>query len=190
MTIESLIAQYGLPAIGLGAGFEGETAAVLAGVVAHRGILPFWQVAIVAALGSFVADQIFFSCGRYFRDAPFVARLRAKPIFRRAIGAFEERPTLFTFGFRFIYGLRTVSPIAIGTTSLPTPRFVVINAAAAIIWALMFVSLGYVFGQAAETLLGRLAPPHWLIVAVLVSLAVAVGAVLWARSHRKKAGPA
>lgn len=61
MTIESLIAAYGLPAIFLGAGIEGETVAVLGGVVAHAGTLPLWQVFAAVGLGSFLADEIFFA---------------------------------------------------------------------------------------------------------------------------------
>ena len=48
----------------LGAGVEGETIAVLAGVVAHSGALGFWSVVLAAALGSVVADQVWFAWRR------------------------------------------------------------------------------------------------------------------------------
>ncbi|WAJ27181.1 DedA family protein [Antarcticirhabdus aurantiaca] len=185
MTIETLIADYGLPAICFGAGAEGETVAILAGVVAHRGTLPFWQVTAAVAIGSFVADQIFFACGRYFRESRFVARLHEKPFFARAIAEFDKRPTLFTFGFRFVYGLRTISPVAIGTTQLPASRFVLINAAAAAIWALLFVSLGYVFGQGIEAIFGRLPAHLWLLVGVVGAAVLAL--LLAVAAHRRRA---
>ncbi|MBB3936570.1 DedA family protein [Aureimonas phyllosphaerae] len=183
MTIESLVAQYGLPAIFLGAGFEGETVAILAGVAAHAGTLGYWPTVLVAGLGSFTADQIFFVCGRFFRHAQFVRRISARPFFAKALNAFEKRPLLFTFGFRFVYGFRTVSPIAIGTTQLPTLRFVLINVAAATTWALVFVSAGFWFGHGIETIFGHLRSHHRLLVFIVGALLLVGTLALWAR-HR------
>jgi membrane protein DedA with SNARE-associated domain len=186
MSLETLIAEYGLPAICLAAGIEGETAAVLAGVIAHGGTLPFSQVAAAVALGSFVADQIFFLGGRYFRDAGWIRRVSAKPFFARALAEFDKRPVLFTFGFRFVYGFRTVSPIAIGTTRLPALRFLLINAVAAATWALLFVSAGYWFGHGIEALFGRLKSEHGLLAGLVVAGSVALGLAVWMRRRWRK----
>ena len=51
MAIEALIARYGLAAIFLGAGIEGETSVVAGGVLAHRHLLPLWGVWLAAASG-------------------------------------------------------------------------------------------------------------------------------------------
>ena len=148
--IESLIARYGLFALFLGAAFEGETVVVIGGIMVHRDLLPFLPAIAVAACGSFIADQIFFWIGRRHRDHRFVVRMKRRPAFARAVAAFERHPVAFTFAFRFLYGLRTVSPIAIGTTRLTTARFVTINAVAALAWAATFILLGYCFGHAFE----------------------------------------
>jgi membrane protein DedA with SNARE-associated domain len=179
--IETLIAEYGLPAIFLGAGLEGETVAILAGVIAHAGTLGFWPVVLAVALGSFVADQIWFACGRYFRGSRLVRRISARPFFAKALTAFERRPVLFTFGFRFVYGFRTVSPIAIGTTQLSTARFVLINAAAAATWALVFVSAGYWFGNAIESVFGTLRSNHRLLVGAAGALLLVGALAFWTR---------
>ena len=70
MSIELLITRYGLAAVFLGAGIEGETMVVTGGLLAHGGLMPVTGVAIAAAAGSFVADQLFFAAGRRFRDHP------------------------------------------------------------------------------------------------------------------------
>ncbi|WP_279477627.1 DedA family protein [Aureimonas sp. SK2] len=181
MNIETFVAQYGLPAIFLGAGLEGETVAILAGIVAHAGTLGFWPVVVTVGLGSFAADQIFFICGRFFRNARFVRRVRTRPFFAKALASFERRPLLFTFGFRFVYGFRTVSPIAIGTTRLSTIRYVLINAVAAATWAIIFVSAGFWFGNGIEAAFGHLRAHHRLIVAIAGAL-LFVGALgVWTR---------
>lgn len=167
MTIESLLAQFGLPAIFLGAAVEGETAVVLGGVIVHRGLAGFIPAIAAAALGSFLADQLFFFLGHRFRDHPRVRRMRATRGFERASAAFARYPTAFVFAFRFLYGLRTVSPLAIGTTGFSPRRFVVLNALAAILWATVFITIGYVFGQSVETLFGHIRPIEHVLLAVV-----------------------
>ena len=177
MSVEHLIAQYGLAGLFLGAGFEGETVTVIGGLMAHHGLLSYWPAVLAAGAGSFVADQVFFLIGRRFRGHGLVRKAQARPAFARALAAFERHPVIFTFAFRFLYGLRTVSPIAIGTTRLRTTTFLAINALAGAVWGLAFVSLGYFCGQAAEALFGRIHALAPLIcgvagAAVLIGLAV------------------
>ena len=164
MQLEELLARYGLWALGIGAGVEGETVTVLGGIMVHRGLFALLPAILAASLGSFLADQAFFLIGRRFRDAAYVRNARARPAFQRALAIFERHPAGFVFAFRFLYGLRTISPLAIGTTMFPTARFMAINAAAALLWGATFVSLGYVFGQGIEALFGRIRSVEMLLV--------------------------
>ena len=66
LSIETLIAEYGLAAVFLGAGIEGETMVLAGGLFAHEGMLSLPGAMIAAACGSFVADQLFFAAGRRF----------------------------------------------------------------------------------------------------------------------------
>lgn len=181
MTLEALIARYGIAALFLGAGIEGETIVVLGGTMVHRGTIGFLPAVAAAAAGSFVADQLFFALGRRFQDHRFVRRIRERAAFQRAIRTFERRPTLFVFAFRFLYGLRTVSPVAIGTTNLPTARFMAINAVSALVWGFTFVSAGYAFGEAIEAAFGHIrSVAHVLVPAAVVAVLVGFG-VRWLR---------
>lgn len=183
MTLEAILSQYGLAALFLGAGIEGETVVVLGGVMVHRGLIAYPAAIAAAALGSFVADQIFFALGRRFRNHRYVQRVQQKAAFRRAIDVFERRPVLF--GFRFLYGLRTVSPIAIGTTALPASRFMAINALAAMVWATVFVTLGYLFGQGIEAAFGRVRDVGHVLLPVLAVLLL-VGLAAHFRHRRRE----
>ncbi|MEH3105852.1 MAG: hypothetical protein PGN09_00790 [Sphingomonas fennica] len=93
MAIEALLARYGLVAILIGAGLEGETAVVTGGLLAHRGLFPVWAAAAAAFAGSLAVDQALFFVGRRYRDAPRIARLRGRPAFARALGLIERHPT-------------------------------------------------------------------------------------------------
>lgn len=186
MAIEALIARYGLAAIFLGAGIEGETSVVAGGVLAHRHLLPLWAVWLAAASGSFVADQLFFAAGRYFRDHPRVRRMSARPAFAKALVTLERHPVLFVMGFRFLYGLRTVSPMAIGTSHIHTRTFFLLNALAAAIWAALFTGIGYGFGGGIERLFGGVLSADKLIPILVVGvlLLIALGQIVRWSHHR------
>mgnify|MGYP002652149595 CR=1 FL=1 len=98
----------------------------------------------------------------------------------------ERRPTAFIFIFRFLYGLRTISPIAIGTTAVPHWRYTTINAVSAALWGVIFTGIGYLFGDAFERFVGKLKHDArlWWIVGALVVGGAAIGLVHRLRSRR------
>lgn len=183
MTIELLIAKYGLLAVFLGAGIEGETMVILGGVFSHRHLMSFWGAAAAASAGSFLADQAFFFLGRHARHYPRIQKLVEKPAFLRAKRLLERHPAGFIFAFRFIYGLRTISPIAIGMSDVSTMRFISINAAAALVWGALFTAIGYLFGQGIEQMFGRL-PIHQHILVVAAAVVILLFLATAWRKHR------
>jgi membrane protein DedA with SNARE-associated domain len=190
VSIEALVARYGLPALLVGSGLEGEAVVVAGGLLAHQGLVPLAGAMATAVCGSFAADQAWFAIGRRFRDHRWVAKARGKPAFARTLAALERHPVGFIFAFRFIYGLRTISPIAIGTTRVPARTFLLVNAPAAAIWGVTFTLVGFLFGGAFERLMGRLHPHGrelWWIVAGLVAAGAVIGAgVHWWRSRTRE----
>ncbi|KQT33336.1 hypothetical protein ASG29_04540 [Sphingomonas sp. Leaf412] len=185
MSIEALVARWGAAAVFAGAALEGEAAVIAGGLLAHQGLIALPLAMAAGALGSFVADQGWFGFGRRFRDHRWVVAARERPAFRRAVDLVERRPIGFIFAFRFLYGLRTVSPIAIGTTAVPHRLYAAVNAVSAALWGVTFATIGYLFGEAFEEALGRLrhdARLWWLIGALLAAGAVFA---LW-RWHRDR----
>lgn len=172
----AFIHQHGVIGVALGAGAEGETAVVVGGGLARHGLFHPMAAAIAAALGSFVADQLFFFLGRMRREAKLVRQVVAKPVFARALALIDRRPLLFCLGFRFVYGLRIAGPIAIGVSLVPTSRFVVLNLLSAAIWGSIFTAIGYSFGRIFESYIRRLLTPEHLVVVVGLLL---VGTGLW-----------
>lgn len=192
MSIESFISQYGLAAIFLGAAFEGETSVVTGGLLAHQHMLPLVGSAVAAVTGSFFADQLFFFAGRHYRDTKRVRRIAEKPAFAKALDTLDRHPTIFILGFRFLYGLRTISPIAIGTSHIPARTFVVLNAISALVWGVLFTGIGYVFGDGLIQLVDKVMPKQKLVgVAILVAVAAVVIAAIrfWRGRHARKAAP-
>lgn len=186
MALEQLVSDYGAFGLFAGSGLEGETVAMLGGVLAHRGLLDFWTAVLAVAAGSFLTDQIFFLAGRRFRNSPWVRKLQAGPAGARVLQMFHRRRDVFVFSFRFIYGLRVASAVTIGTTGFPWGRFAVLNGLAAVLWAAVFVALGYLCGQAIETMFGHLrAHIHYPLALVTICLC-AVTTIFVSRRMRRQ----
>ncbi|UVO50782.1 DedA family protein [Sphingomonas sp. SUN019] len=188
MSVEAIIARYGVAAIFAGAALEGETIVIAGGLMAHQGLVSLPLAMAAATIGSFCADQTFFAIGRRWRDHPRVRRIMERRAFAKALEWLERYPVGFIFAFRFLYGLRTVSPVAIGTSRVPLRTFMPLNALAAVTWAVTFTSLGYIFGEGITEALGALKPSRGTLIRIAI-VAVIIGAafhaVAWWRKTRK-----
>ncbi len=136
---------------------EGETIVLLTAAALSRGIinLNIWMVLLVSFLGSFSGDQLWFAVGRRY-GAGLLARWPS--LEDKTAGVFrllDRHNDLFILTFRFIYGLRNISPFAIGMTQVSRRRFLALNAVAAATWANAFVWGGYFLGRALEKYLGQ-----------------------------------
>jgi membrane protein DedA with SNARE-associated domain len=173
--IEPLIARYGLLAIFAGAGIEGEAVVVTGGVLAGRGLVPLAGVMIAATLGSFMLDQIWFHAGRRFRDHPRIRRIAEKPAFARAERFVERHPRKFILAFRFIPGMRTVGPIAVGMSQIATRLYVPLNLLAAAIWAPLLASIGFWLGHRAAKVMAVVSAVGLRVAVGLAAAALIVG---------------
>ena len=76
-------------------------------------------------------------------------------------------------GFRFIYGMRSITPFVIGMSGFPARRFLLLNLTGGVIWVVVIGLLGYAFGHAVELVLNDVRKYElWIILGVL-----AVGSV-------------
>ncbi len=184
MDIAGLLQEHIYPAIVLGSLVEGETTVVLAGYAAHQGYAPLPAVIALTAVVNFLLDLSWFWLGRW-RGPQLLVRF---PALRRGVDVVMPRLQLHRrkaiFLVRFMYGLRTAGPIALGIARVPVREFLLFNALGAVVWAITFASLGYAFGRALTVFLGHLA--HFEKLAVALIVAGGLCAFLW-RYHRRPA---
>jgi membrane protein DedA with SNARE-associated domain len=168
--LPGLIAEYGYWVLALGCLLEGETVLLLAGFAAKRGHLDLEAVIGIAAVAGFLGDQFYFWLGR--RHGPAVhARWPALAKQTDRVRRWLSRSELaLVVGVRFAYGLRIAGPVLIGMTPMPAARFAAYNALGAVIWAVLIGGLGYLFGHAAELMLGEVQRIEgWLLLGLLVA---------------------
>ncbi len=150
MSLEGLIHQYGYVALFLGTLLEGETILLMAGFAARCGFLSLSGVILTAFIGSTLGDQIWFFVGHKKGREYLAQRARLSARIRKVTEKFEKHPLPIVLGFRFVYGLRSVTPLVIGASGFSPARFLGLNLIASAIWSVAVAVLGYVFGEALE----------------------------------------
>jgi membrane protein DedA with SNARE-associated domain len=183
--LTQLIIQYGLAAVFLGSGLEGDLSMVLDGVVSHQGYFRPPIAIAAAALGAFCADCVWYAVGRLhaqrLQDAAFYRKVgpRIAAVTRR-IGVWQ------IIAARFVYGTKNATMLFWGLHNLPLLRFVLVDAVGCVLGASFFVGLGYLVGDGAEALLGKVKRFEFLLLGALV-VGVLVLVVIRVLAQRREA---
>lgn len=154
MSLEELISTYGYTAIAIGTFLEGETILLLGGFAAHRGYLELIWVIGIAFLATFLNCQLLFYFGLTKGTSILEKRPNLKRKSEKIIALLNKHQTLLILGFRFLYGLRTATPLLLGASNVPSFRFLILNLLGALIWSIAFGVMGYMFGHTIELIIG------------------------------------
>lgn len=183
MEIGALIREYGYWAIFFVNMFEGETIVLLAGAAAHFGYLEMPWVLASGLAGCVAGDQLWYFLGRWWGPRIISLRRSWQERAERVHRYLHRHQNLLIFSFRFYYGLRAVTPFAIGSARVPELRFFVLNFASAVLWTVLFSFAGYFLGEATETVVAeRSYVPYAVGATVLAALAALV--VMWRRRSK------
>lgn len=129
------VEEWGYLAVFLGSMVEGESIIIIAGFFAHEGILSLPKIIVISFIGTLFADQALYYVGRkygiHFIDKYPSLKYRAD----KAFGLLKRYQNSFILSFRFIWGIRVISPIIIGSSGVTVKRFTILNVLAALIWS-------------------------------------------------------
>jgi membrane protein DedA with SNARE-associated domain len=187
-TIEGWLDSYGYLVVFLlvmiesvGVPVPGETALIVGALYAgSTGKLEIWGVIAVAIAGAIIGDNIGFAVGRY-GGAKFLLRHGHKIRLHEGrlkigIWLFRRHGGKVVFWGRFVSILRTWAAFLAGVNQMQWPRFLVFNAAGAIVWATVYGVAYYVFGD----VLSRLSAAIDVTLGV-VGVAIIVAFVVWSK---------
>ncbi len=142
-----LITEYGYPILFVWSMMEGEIGLVMAGLLSHTGHMNLFLAVFVAGVGGFLGDQFWFYIGRYNKKytLEYFRSHRRKVALAHLLLKKYGWPIIFIQ--RYLYGLRTIIPMAIGTTRYDKKKFAFINLISAFIWAAITIVLTYFLGE-------------------------------------------
>ena len=186
MALESLIDAYGYVAIFIGTFLEGETILVLGGIAAKLGYLELPWVIVCAFAGTLLGDQLFFFLGRYRGQT----LLEKRPVWQRRANKvhrlLERRRVIVIVSFRFLYGLRSVTPFVIGMSRIPVFEFVILNVIGAALWAVVIGTLAYAFGHGLDLILGDIRRYELELLATVLFVAIMAWCIRLVRIRRQQ----
>lgn len=145
--MEEIIKDWGYLALFLysfGGGFVG---LVVAGVLSYAGDLNLFVCMIVAGSSNFLGDQFLFYMARtnksYAKDMmkKYGRQVALTHILMRKYGS------SVVFVQKYVYGIKTLIPLAMGLTKYRFDKFTIYNLFATIIWAVVIGYVSYLMGE-------------------------------------------
>ncbi|MFZ0254477.1 MAG: DedA family protein [Gammaproteobacteria bacterium] len=174
-SVQSVMEHYGYPAVLVGTFFEGEMVLVFGGIAAKLGYLKLPGVIIVAFVGTLLGDQLYFYLGRHY-GGRWLRRSRLWRIRARRIERLlRHRQVALMLGYRFVYGIRTVTPFVLGISRVSPLRFLAYNLVSALVWAFAVGVCGYALGHVA----GQLLEDVYRYQQIILLAGVVVSLMLW-----------
>ncbi len=161
---------------GMGLPIPEDIALLAGGFLVHRGVVRYPMTLIVALVGVVAGDHSLFFLGRRFGTG-LVTYLGVWPRSQRQIERLKEFVDRYgnraIFYARFLAGLRALVYLTAGSLGINPLRFFLYDVAGALISVPIVVSLGYIFGNDLEVVVGWLGGVEkllWLVVALSLGI--------------------
>jgi membrane protein DedA with SNARE-associated domain len=171
MSLAYIISTFGYPAVLIGALLEGETVLILAGFFAFMGYMQLPWVILTAFVGTYGGDQLFYFTGKLKGRGIISNRPAWKLRAEKVLTMVTRHQILMILGFRFIWGIRAITPFLFGAIGVKTVDFLLWNTIGAVVWSIAITLLGYYFGSSLQLILGEIKKyEFWIFIgAILIS---------------------
>lgn len=145
--MEQLIQDWGYLILFLYSFGGGFLALAVASVLAYAGDLNIYITLIVAGSSNFIGDQFLFYMARSNKH---MAKQMLKKHRRKVAWAhliMKKRGDAAIFLQKYIYGVKTMVPLAMGLTKYSFAKFTLYNAFASVLWAMVIGWASYSLGS-------------------------------------------
>lgn len=184
----AFVQDWGYIAVFLGAIVEGETVILTSSALAALGYMNIYKIMLITFCTTVVVDQILFQVGRKYGPAFFEKYPKLRPRVNKAFHLLHRFDSWFILSFRFIYGIRVISPIVIGAAHVDPKRFAPLNILSALIWTLVSCYSGYMMGDVLEKVLKNIeTAKHYLTLGVGAAAIIAIAYFIWKKRKNSSA---
>jgi membrane protein DedA with SNARE-associated domain len=171
----SNLATYGYIGLflySLGGGF---VALIAAGVLSYMGKMDLTLVILVAFVANALGDVLLFYMARYQKGVMMEGLRKHRRKLALSHIMMKKYGSWIILFQKFIYGIKTLIPIAIGLTKYDFKKFAVLNVLSAGVWALSIGLGSYYSGSALVKIAEFIGEKPWIAPIILVVF----GAALW-----------
>jgi len=181
--LNHLISQYGYLILISFTFLEGETIVIIAGAFVHSGALNFYLVVASSLIGAFLGDQLYFYLGRKYGKKILAKKPSFETKANKIMDVISKHENLLILSFRFLYGFRTITPIALGLSKVNYWKFFILNFIGAVIWAYTFTYLGYIVAKSVKILI--IDVKYYQYIATVIIIIIAIILFILYRSNKK-----
>jgi membrane protein DedA with SNARE-associated domain len=149
--MEDLIRDWGYIILFLYSFGGGFLALAVAGVLSYSGDLNIYISLIVAGSANFIGDQFLFFLAR--NNKAYAKQMMGKHQRKIALSHLMMRKygSIVIFLQKYVYGIKTLIPLAMGLTKYDARKFTFFNILATIIWTLIVGIASYMLGELVYT---------------------------------------
>jgi membrane protein DedA with SNARE-associated domain len=173
--IFSNLATYGYIGLflySLGGGF---VALIGAGILSYMGKMDLTSSIAIAFVANALGDVLLFYMARYQKSIMMEGIRKHRRKLALAHILMKKYGSWIILIQKFVYGIKTLIPIAIGLTKYEFKRFAILNIISAALWALVFGLGSYYFGNALVKFIGIISDKPWIAPIILMVF----GGALW-----------
>jgi len=167
----------GLFLYSLGGGF---IALIGAGVLSFMGKMDLTLVILIAFSANAIGDILLFYMARYQKSMMMDNLRKHRRKLALAHIMMKKRGSWIILIQKFVYGIKTLIPIAIGLTKYDFKKFAILNVISSAIWALVFGFGSYYSGESLVKAAGVISDKPWIAPIILVFF----GGALWLYMHK------
>lgn len=158
-----------------------------AGALSGTGQLDLVPAILLAATGSFLSNILWYEMGRHYGSGilSFICKISFEPdaCIRRTEDTFHRFGKGSLIIAKFIPGLNTVASPVAGVFKMSRFVYLTLNAAGALLWASVFIGLGYLLRDQLEEALNTILDFGGSITAVLVTIVILYAGIKYFRRH-------
>jgi len=178
---------------GLGVPIPEELAVLAAGALAHEGYMRWWIALPVCFFGVLSGDSVLYWVGHHWGehilDWAIVRRVLTEEREHALLDAYRRHAAKTVFTARHVIGLRAAAFLTAGIARVPFWKFILVDAAAALLGVPTGFALAYFFtDQVTEILHDVRRVERWLTLLALMALAAWIAVLVWRKSRALEQG--
>ena len=166
--MEELIRDWGYIILFLYSFGGGFLALVVAGILSFSGELNIFLVILVAGVANFVGDQFLFTLARKNKSQAKEMMQKHRRKIAMAHLMMRKYGSWVIFLQKYIYGIKTLIPLAMGLTKYDYKKFILFNIFATALWAIFIGMASYMMGDLVYTYIEEFKSYGLAVVAIIL----------------------